>query len=467
MEPKTLKNAFHSVGIQLKTEMIRNETLDGKSFKVVPMVMLVEGVHEGSAGPYLYTEEAISARPEIWNMKPVVVFHPENSITACTKEIIENRGIGIIMNAHYDGGLKAEAWIDPDKLKVVDKRIGNKISKAMEKGQMIELSTGLYADSDETPGEWGDKKEKFNGTLTNIASDHLAVLPDQKGACSIADGAGFIRNAEGKPIDLSKSWTQYFENLGTNNLRQQLSQLIAKDKEFRWVEDIDPDEKSFVWSDERTIYRQGYKVNADVATLDGVPEEVVRVVSYKPKSKIKTDNERIVTMEKKAKVDALIANEATQWEESDRDYLMGLDDKVLDKMTPKVQKTEEPTKVDNEEPSTGEKAMTDEEYLATLPPRMQATVRNMQKREDDLRKKLIAKITANKKAKFSEAFLNRMSLEDLEGMASLAAPVQNEDEGDHLFVDYSGQGDPVEIENEEGGDVLVLKRPTMNFQKKA
>jgi hypothetical protein len=463
------KNMFCNVTVQLKTNLIKNDSLDGKSYKVVPMVMLVEGVHNGSVGPYLYTEEAISARPEIWNMKPVVVFHPENSITACTKEIVESRGIGIIMNSHYDNGLKAEAWIDPDKLKKVDKKVGNKIGKAMEKGEMLELSTGLFADSDETPGEWGDKKEKFNGTLTNLAADHLAVLPNQKGACSIEDGAGFIRNSDGEQIEVSKSWSQYFENLGVNALRQQLVSLIAKDKEYRWVDDIDPDTQTFIWSDEKTIYRQGYKVNADVATLDGVPEEVVRVVSYKAKSKI-AKNERTENMNKKAKVDALIANEATQWEETDRDYLMGLEDKVLDKMVPKVTKNEESekteVKTENQDTKKDEKPLTDEEYIAALPPRMQATVRNMQKREDDLRKKLIAKITANKRAKFSEAFLSRMSLEDLEGMAALAAPVQNEDDGEHLFADYGGQGDPVEIDNEGGnGELPVLQRPVMNFGK--
>jgi hypothetical protein len=257
--------------------------------------------------------------------------------------------------------------------------------------------------------------------------------------------------------------------LGVNALRQQLVSLIAKDKEYRWVDDIDPDTQTFIWSDEKTIYRQGYKVNADVATLDGVPEEVVRVVSYKAKSKI-AKNERTENMNKKAKVDALIANEATQWEETDRDYLMGLEDKVLDKMVPKVTKNEESekteVKTENQDTKKDEKPLTDEEYIAALPPRMQATVRNMQKREDDLRKKLIAKITANKRAKFSEAFLSRMSLEDLEGMAALAAPVQNEDDGEHLFADYGGQGDPVEIDNEGGnGELPVLQRPVMNFGK--
>jgi hypothetical protein len=57
---------------------------------------------------------------------------------------------------------------------------------------MMELSTGLYVDAELTPGDW--KGEEYVAIARNLRSDHLAILPDKIGACSVADGAGLLRN---------------------------------------------------------------------------------------------------------------------------------------------------------------------------------------------------------------------------------------------------------------------------------
>ena len=43
-------------------------------------------------------------------------------------------------------------------------------------------------------GDWNGKA--YVGIARNYRPDHLAILPDMKGACSIADGAGLCRNHE-------------------------------------------------------------------------------------------------------------------------------------------------------------------------------------------------------------------------------------------------------------------------------
>lgn len=187
---KKPKNQFVNIVFNAEPKLVRNDRLADKDYLVVPMIMLTEGVHIGSEGPYYYPKAENAKRVELWNMKPVVVYHPDGP-TACTQEVLNTRQIGVIMNAKAERKgerVKAEAWLDEARVKKVD----NRILEAIRNEEMLELSTGLFADSDEEPGEWNE--EEYNGTLHNYGPDHLAILPDQVGACSVEDGAGFYRN---------------------------------------------------------------------------------------------------------------------------------------------------------------------------------------------------------------------------------------------------------------------------------
>ena len=161
--------------------LIRNERLHGRDYTVVPMVMITEGVHKGSNGALYYPGEELGKTPCVWNMKPVVVNHPEadgGGVSACDPEVAENYQIGMVMNTEFDelGRLKAEAWIEPPLADAVDDRI----MKAVENEQMMELSTGVFVDREFNPGEF--EGEPYDAIARNYRPDHLAVLPDKKGA---------------------------------------------------------------------------------------------------------------------------------------------------------------------------------------------------------------------------------------------------------------------------------------------
>ena len=118
------------------------------------MVILTEGVHNGSDGPLLYPKEELSKTPVIWNHKPVVVYHPEmngQGVSACDPDIITNRKVGVMMNTRFEKGrLKSEAWIETDRANAVDDRI----MEAIEKNVMMELSTGVFVDCEAAEGKW-------------------------------------------------------------------------------------------------------------------------------------------------------------------------------------------------------------------------------------------------------------------------------------------------------------------------
>lgn len=180
----------------------RVEMMDGEEHLVVPCVSLTEGVWPGSDGPLLYRNEEIIKNPNLWDHKPVVVFHPTvngRGVSACDPAIITAQRVGIVLNTQgSDGKLKKEVWLNKAKSLKVDKRIVERIL-ANEK---IEVSTGLYTDKKGGPGKWEGKD--YIAEAVNFRPDHLAILPDGVGACSIKDGAGLLQN---------ESMTSYVERV--------------------------------------------------------------------------------------------------------------------------------------------------------------------------------------------------------------------------------------------------------------
>ena len=471
--------------MNIKPSLVRNDTLAGKEYLVVPMVMLVEGVHEGSEGPYLYTNSEIGKRVEVWNRKPVVVYHPSTP-TACTKEVLNTRWIGDIMNAKWDKKgkrLLAEAWLDEERTGKVD----NRILEAIENEETLELSTGLFADSDEVPGDWNG--EEYNGTLSNYGPDHLAVLPDQIGACSVKDGAGFYRNKEGEEVGLPPQWQKWlwshFNELSQNTIREQLSKAIAKKGEYRYVEDVF--DEYFIWSVEGgQMYQQDYKVVKDVVSVIGVPITVRREIVYKPisnesiqniirkeddgwyvysedgkktlggpyKTKAKAE-ERLRQVEyfkkrkqkatknkgdKKMTKEEMIANliaAKNQWEKDDEEYLNTLGEERLAQMVeaqnevkPKekpatpVAKEKEPEDVkpqNKKEEQESVKPLNEEQYLAQMPASIRNRMERWERIENEEKDRLIAEIQKSPKNTFTPEWLKEQDLEMLQNLANLAA----------------------------------------------
>ena len=167
---------LHHITINLGSKLVRNETMEGRAYKVAPMVMMVEGVLNGSQGPLYYPAEEIRKGVNVWDHKPVVVYHPTqngNGISACSPEVLTNQKVGVILNTKVDNKgpnktarLTAEAWIEADRVAKIDKRVANAIAKQLP----MELSTGLFMDME--PVENGE----FN-IVGRVPSDQ-AIGPD-------------------------------------------------------------------------------------------------------------------------------------------------------------------------------------------------------------------------------------------------------------------------------------------------
>ena len=425
---------------------IRRETLQGRQYIVAPMAMLTEGVHAGSGGALLYRGSECKKAAPAWNMKPIVVYHPEingQGVSACDPDILERQQVGMILNTRWNGKLRAEAWIAEERARAVDERV----LTALEQNQLMEVSTGLFTDNVGEPGEW--EGEAYVAEATNHQPDHLALLPDKIGACSVADGAGLLQlneAAEFAGVDVTRLLACGMDDLrrmvgnamSHANTREALFQALRKrfgvignNGPYTYVVDVYDGFVVYEYEVEpgmngsgSTLYRLAYtndKTNITLSTED--PVEVVRVTEYRTAEGGEfVGNTRILKedegMEKTKLVDALITYAATQWEEGDRDALMALDEGALAKMAPVAIEASE---VDDSEPEPTGVPVTMEQYVAAAPAEYRDVLQNGLVAHKAAKDTLIAQITANTANKFSPEFLATKGLAELQGIAALAA----------------------------------------------
>ena len=177
---------------------VRREVRDGRPYLVAPVTMIVPGVLAGSSGPLFYSIDELRKNPgKTWNGVPITVGHPQSPdgipLSADDPEILERQQVGVVLKARISNGkLVAEGWFDAEALRRVDKRI----LERLEIGQPIELSTGLFTDKEPVPHGATYFGRRYVGIARNLRGDHLAILPDSLGACSVSDGCGVLANSE-------------------------------------------------------------------------------------------------------------------------------------------------------------------------------------------------------------------------------------------------------------------------------
>jgi hypothetical protein len=192
----------------------RRTTFNGRDYLVAPMTLIVPGVVPGSEGPLLYPLEELARNYQAWNYMPIVVNHPLRNgrhVSAREPAILEQSGVGFVFNASLDGRLRGEGWFDVERTRRVDARVLDRL----ERGEPLELSTGLYVDEEAAPlgAVWNTPggPRPYRAVARNYRPDHLAVLPDQRGACAVDDGCGVLVNARGdQPVDVGgEDWGSY------------------------------------------------------------------------------------------------------------------------------------------------------------------------------------------------------------------------------------------------------------------
>jgi hypothetical protein len=344
---------------------LRIEVLEQQQYYVVPVVMMLEGVHHGSGGPLLHKAENLSQNTEKWNGIPVVISHPQNDqgeyISAYDEQAL-SRHVGIIQNTRFeDGKLKADAYISVQKVAAVSPRALTYIQTQ----HPMDVSVGVYNLVQEEDGVWND--ETYTGIVTEYYPDHLALLPDEVGACSWDDGCGIRVNSNNSnqknenmlDFDLYKKLNENGEVVIPVNNAVSLNGIM--DMVYNYVNSLDNDvriafveevhDDFFVYrirnrqsNNSPKLYKQSYSVDdKNELVLNGDPVEVRKNVTYETLQQMQrtkfNNNHNKNAMDTTQKVNQLIAN--GKFAECDRAWLSTLSEDALAKVEAMVNKPKE------------------------------------------------------------------------------------------------------------------------------
>lgn len=168
----------------------------GRSWLVAPVSMIVPGVLSGSKGPLHYPPNVVAQNAGRWGGIPLTLGHPSDVVTnaplsASDRGVVDRLGLGVVRNDRFEGGKhRAEAWFDEEKTK----RLAPNVYNALVEGRTMEVSTGLFTQEVERGGTYNGRS--YTHEVMGYTPDHLAILPDQTGACSVRDGCGLnVHNA--------------------------------------------------------------------------------------------------------------------------------------------------------------------------------------------------------------------------------------------------------------------------------
>jgi len=450
---------------------------------VVPVVMMTEGVRSGSAGPILHQPQYYSQNPQDWNGIPVTANHPRSDGNfVSVNDVSQDQWIvGHLRNAHVeDQKLKAECYIHEQRAIAVNPEILNYI----EEGRKIDVSIGAFTQDQPEMGSYGS--QEYQAVTVAYHPDHLAILPGSEGACSWDDGCGIRTNKdESKTGDSMDEYFQALKDAAKNGegvhdglQDNQLGFMELSSKIQNKLGRMDSDirvhflkevyDEVFVYkvrnrdSGEENFYRLEYNVmDSEEVEFIGEPTQVQRQVEFVPMQSnqkndgcgcddstsmqrtkfnnntnegkevnLMSDNKnKQPSSEAVTKVVSLINNERTNFSESDRDWLLTLNESQLNKLEPKEAPEPEVNKEQAVE-ALSEELSSYEELLDIVSDDVKEKVELGMKSYNNVREQLIKTIQSNTSEEdWPEDELQDMETSVLQKLAKTVKP-----------VDYSGQG---------------------------
>jgi hypothetical protein len=283
----------------------RVETYLGRSWTVVPVVALVEGVLRPatSKAPEFVPAAVYEELPAAWNGRPVFISHPVVAgeyVDGNTPALIESAAVGLIFNAGLaDSKLVMEAWLDHGRQTDVPELVS--MLKRIEDKKPIEISVGAYVDMEDVSGEYDG--EAYERQWKRLMPEHLALLQEgDEGACSRNMGCGVVAAKGAQPVSEKKA--SIFERL-VGKLRaalsaEDMSDNDLKERIYKAVRQIDPNaswpdavyaaKSEFVYcvygpdySSPLRMYRRSYTLSAEGQVAVGTEAvQVEPVLRYEP-----------------------------------------------------------------------------------------------------------------------------------------------------------------------------------------
>lgn len=493
------------------TGLYRREVLNGRQYIVASTTMIVPGVLAGNAGPMYYPDSRIKQNPIVWNHQPIVVNHPlddnKKPTSARSPQVLNQYGIGLLFNTQYHDRLMTETWFDIEAVRRVD----NRILDALLANKLLEVSTGLFVVTEKAQANSVFNGKEYTHVVLDYTPDHLAVLPDSIGACSIKDGCGV--NNSSNPVDTDEVLIDYRDGRLENTIYDPMivDNIIGR-----------------MMGGSYRLYSKTGKNMGTFATYDEAREHEKKVNYFGNKDKKKDPygepvtttnssggNHMPLTTEQRTEHIGFITANCDCWKGADDvKVLNGFTDEKLVSIKAGVEKSKAtemvanaakkgftdpngnqltfnpttnafefkaktpevpaptPTPTPTPTPANNGNTMTPAQWYASAPPEVQVAVSNAMEIVNTQKNDLVAQLTANVQDAAAKAnaiaIYNGMSLQQLRTIAStMPAPVQQQANNSHLFNFFGGNAiAPVgNVDQNDRNDVFDV--PVTNYNELA
>lgn len=457
----------------------RTEMFEGREHLVVPVVALMEGViHAVNAeNPEYVPARALGVAPQSWDGRPLMLGHPAKDgrqISANDARVLESQSFGRVFNTRFDGRrLLMDAYIDPVKTERIG---GGEMLRRLRNNELCEVSVGAFVTTDPQPGQYNGKP--YKAVWNSISPDHLAFLPQGRGACSAEMGCGANRaavafiTAEGyrevTPEDLKAAaeTTHYVPVVTLDDEGGMRAWEIAADDALKILsgkgsgnleENTDGEQHKDCEACEGSGEKDGKPCDTCKGSgkapskNDGDMKSAENTAGDAPAAAVKVAGsacgcrgEKNMTKEQRAEtISTLIACKHSGFTEGDQVMLENATDERLEAF--KVA-SEARMRTEADMKAAAAKPMTEEEFMANAPASLRSLITRQQQQETSFKAELVAELKAAQE-EYSETELAAMPIDQLQRMARMARI--------ELRPDFSGRGLPRVLSNKKQDDVYA------------
>jgi len=170
-------------------DSVERVNVEGTEYLKAPVIAVQEMVLNGE---FLPAEEI---EPEVWDNTPLPVGHPKENGQPVPFAESDERSLGYLTNTRMVGDkLRGDLMIDIEKAEELADNVSPKYISPVERltnGGELEVSTAYLREKVDNTGTY--EGVSYNAVQRNLRPDHLALLPNDIGACSWEDGCGAPR----------------------------------------------------------------------------------------------------------------------------------------------------------------------------------------------------------------------------------------------------------------------------------
>lgn len=274
-------NTRVNIKVAVNAASIRREQHNGREHIVIPSFTLPdEVIMNGGLYPHDEIEKAYASLEG--TLAPLG--HPQvdgEYVSARQPEAINSYHVGAWnRNVKRVGNrISVEKWLDVEYAKNTEG--GRQVLSAIDKGEPVHTSTGIFLDREMTPNADG-----YGWIARNMSLDHDAILLNEQGAATPEDGVGMmvnktlVINSVLPTVNEDALDDSYGEKLAI--LSEAVKERFATSDSYAYVQDFD--DRALIYVTPEGTYTIDYHYEGDNPILTGESKVVTVETSYKVKT---------------------------------------------------------------------------------------------------------------------------------------------------------------------------------------